>query len=46
MEHNITVLWRLAEERASAVALVSNVADGGTFLRAGGVIDITNAGQP
>ena len=29
---------------ASAVALVSNVADGGTFLRAGGVIDITNAG--
>ena len=29
---------------ASAVALVSNVADGGTFLRAGGVIDVTNAG--
>ena len=29
---------------AAAVALVSNVADGGTFLRAGGVIDVTNAG--
>ena len=28
----------------AAVALVSNVSDGGTFLRAGGVIDITNAG--
>ena len=29
---------------AAAVKLVSNVADNGTFLKAGGVIDVVNAG--